>query len=106
MCRIIFIYLTAASIPLGIFPHRELITLFDLDPEFGTLTQAIKLGDISSYKNALENGRAWYAKRGIYLLLREKGEVLVWRSLIRRTYAADIFRNNSDSNLTIAFRSC
>ncbi len=28
--------------------------------------------------------RDWFTKRGVWMLLREKGEVLVWRSLIRR----------------------
>jgi len=83
--RIIFIYLLSTSIPLGRLPHPGLLAYFSLSDQFSPLIRATRLGDIATYRSALSGKwRAWFARRGVWMMLREKGEVIVWRSLIRR----------------------
>lgn len=43
-CRLILIYLIAASLPLGIFPSLPLLQEFDLDDQYQTLLPALKVG--------------------------------------------------------------
>jgi len=89
--QIIFTYLVATAIPIGIFPSTSLLNHFGLTSKFGALIDSIRRGHIHSFYLALGVGigvnpgtRDWFTKRGVWMLLREKGEVLVWRSLIRR----------------------
>ncbi|KDQ12429.1 hypothetical protein BOTBODRAFT_34401 [Botryobasidium botryosum FD-172 SS1] len=88
--RTIFTYLLATSLMLGIFPHPSLVDYFGLTAQFGPLIRAIKLGHIAGFKSALDQQRSWFAKRALYIHLREKCEVLVWRSLFRRTLFANM----------------
>lgn len=89
--QIVFTYLVATAIPIGIFPSASLLNHFGLTSKFGPLIDSIKKGHIRSFYLSLGVGmsadpqaRDWLTKRGVWMLLREKGEVLVWRSLIRR----------------------
>ncbi|KAF9511059.1 hypothetical protein BS47DRAFT_1299458, partial [Hydnum rufescens UP504] len=83
--RIIFIYLLSTSIPLGRLPHPSLLGYFSLSTQFSPLIHATRLGDIAAYRSALSGTwRSWFARRGVWMMLKEKGEVVVWRSLVRR----------------------
>lgn len=89
--------LLTTSLLLGLLPSQALLDAFDLSAQFKPFVQAILHGDMHSWKAGLgldgnENaggvGRKraeWFRTRGILGVLREKGEVLVWRSLLRRT---------------------
>ncbi|KAF8341214.1 uncharacterized protein EI90DRAFT_2905635 [Cantharellus anzutake] len=79
--QIIFTYLVATAIPIGIFPSTSLLEHFGLTSRYGPLIDSIKRGTFTH--SILRSGK-WFARRGVWMLLREKGEVLVWRSLIRR----------------------
>lgn len=83
--RAIFIRLLTCQILLGSFPAPHLLTHFNLDAQFGPLITAIRTGDRAMYYTCFETWGGWYRKRGLWLVLREKGEVLVWRSLFRNT---------------------
>lgn len=76
----------AASLPLGIFPKSVLLHEFSLTRQFANIIRSMKLGDIALFRTSISQWRRWFARRGLWLLLKEKCEVLVWRSLIRRTY--------------------
>ncbi|KAJ9092524.1 hypothetical protein QFC20_007337 [Naganishia adeliensis] len=84
--RAIFIRLLACQILLGSFPAPHLLSHFNLHAQFGPVIQAIRTGDRAMYYRCFEEWGGWYRKRGLWLVLREKGEVLVWRSLFRNTY--------------------
>ncbi|KAI5449722.1 hypothetical protein NCC49_004087 [Naganishia albida] len=84
--RAIFIRLLTCQILLGSFPAPHLLTHFNLAAQFGPLITAIRTGDRALYYRCFEQWGGWYRKRGLWLVLREKGEVLVWRSLFRNTY--------------------
>lgn len=83
--RAIFIRLVTCQIILGRFPIPTLLDEFNLQPQFAPLIQAIKTGNRSQYYECFWKWSEWYRRRGIWLVLREKGEVLVWRSLVRET---------------------
>lgn len=80
-----FIRLLTCQILLGYFPARKLLDHFQLHAQFGPLIEAIRTGDRAMYYRCFEEWGPWYRKRGLWLVLREKGEVLVWRSLFRNT---------------------
>ncbi|KAF8512679.1 hypothetical protein BU17DRAFT_96092 [Hysterangium stoloniferum] len=83
--RLIFINLVTASLLLGIFPHPSLLITFNLSEQFLPLLHAIKSGDRSAFRDHLDTNMEWFRKRFIYLILRSKGELLVIRTLFRRT---------------------
>lgn len=81
--RAIFIRLLTCQILLGHFPTPMLLDHFNLRAQFGPLLQAIKWGDRALYYQHFNRWSEWFRQRGLWLVLREKGEVLVWRSLFR-----------------------
>lgn len=83
--RLIFTYLVAASLPLGIFPTVDALEEFDLYEQFAPLVSALQLGNFSLVLDSLSDWRDWHLSKGNYLLLREKLEVVCWRNLARRT---------------------
>ncbi|KAI7165646.1 hypothetical protein D0869_09711 [Hortaea werneckii] len=91
--RHILVYLLASNIILGRFPSS---TLFNR-PEaqglaglFLPLCRSIRAGDLAAFHHHLsfDNPHApWFLHFRILLQLRNRAEVLVWRSLVLRTYA-------------------
>lgn len=99
----ILIYLIAASLPLGLFPSLPLLQEFDLDDQYSALLPALKvsppasctlrrslqgslqLGDYNTVLSEINRHMSWHLKKGNYLLLKEKLEVICWRNLARRT---------------------
>ncbi|KAK4056661.1 hypothetical protein OIO90_002213 [Microbotryomycetes sp. JL221] len=87
--RLILIYLTVASLPLGHFPSIELLRHFNLEDYFSHLIQALAVGSCKGnfvhVLSELDRHQAWHRSKGNYLLLREKLEETCWRNLVRRT---------------------
>lgn len=90
--RLILTYLTAANTILGKFPSNALMSRPEasgLAEKFAPITEAIRRGDLISFKRALgpEGGNErWFFRRGLLLPLQTRCEVLVWRSLARRVF--------------------
>ena len=85
--RLMLLYLTACRLCLGLFPSEQLLHEYDLHSYFAPLMKAIKSGDLNLLQQTLSVPIfvAWLVKKEIYFLLKEKLDVLCWRSLIRRT---------------------
>lgn len=86
--------ITSALI-LGKFPSQRLLARPECDgfaQMFYPLCHAIRLGDFHGFRCALgDEGpdtwkRAWWIKWELYLALRNRCQVLLWRGLIRRTH--------------------
>ncbi|KAG0205854.1 hypothetical protein BGX28_002589 [Mortierella sp. GBA30] len=84
--RLILIYLTACRLCLGRMPTLQLLQSYDLDICFDSLMTAVKKGNLNLLRQTLTapDLTSWLVKKEIYFLLKEKLEVLCWRSLIRR----------------------
>ena len=90
--RLILIYLIASNMVLGRFPSQR---LYD-QPEatglvnlFQPICRSIARGDLEMFLRLTAiNGpyATWYIKFRILLQIRNRCEVLVWRSLARRTF--------------------
>jgi hypothetical protein len=99
--RLILIYLVAASIILGRFPTSSLYDRAEATgfrDRFMDICKAMKLGDLCSFRllTSLSGPYAnWFLHFGILLQIQSRGEVIVWRSLARRTFA---LRNPPSTN--------
>jgi hypothetical protein len=51
---------------------------------FEPLIHHYKTGNVAVWRQELDEKREWYRRRGIWLILYERGEILVWRNLLRR----------------------
>ena len=99
LIRAIFIRLLTCQILLGHFPSPLLLDHFNLHAQFGPLLQAIKWGDRALYYQHFNRWSEWFRQRGLWLVLREKGEVLVWRSLFRHAWvlhAWSLYHSHAD----------
>lgn len=91
--RLILIRLTTTSLLLGTLPATSLLDAFGLREMFEPLAHGIRHGDLATYRQALGVGSGpnalaraeHFRKFKVLGILREKGEVLVWRSLLRKT---------------------
>lgn len=90
--RLILIYLIASNIVLGRFPSATLLQRPEaagLADKFGPICIAIARGDIPSFRRYLDldsENAEWFLRKRILLQLSNRCEVLVWRSLARRTF--------------------
>ena len=90
--RLILIYLMTANIVLGRFPSARLYQLPEaagLQERFGPLCLAISKGDLCTFRRFvdLESEHAdWFLRKRTFLQISNRCEVLVWRSLARRTF--------------------
>ncbi|EGG04663.1 uncharacterized protein MELLADRAFT_88694 [Melampsora larici-populina 98AG31] len=69
-----------ASLPLGILPAQGLLNHFSLQDSLGPVVQAVRTGDWPMLADALDKNMEWFRSKGIYLLMREKLEVICWRN--------------------------
>jgi len=90
--RLILVHLIASNIILGRFPaaslyqRPEAVGLADI---FHPICKSIASGDLVSFRHLLSYDApytSWFLRFRILLPLRTRGEVLVWRSLIRKTF--------------------
>ena len=90
--RLILIYLITSNIILGRFPSVQLYQRPEatgLSEKFQPICTAIKRGDLASFRHYMDLDSphaAWFLRKRILLQLSNRCEVLVWRSLARRTF--------------------
>lgn len=91
--RLILIYLVASNVILGRFPSQHLYQqpeAMGLRERFGPICRAIAKGDLARFRQFLDMEKGehvqWFMFHRILFQLRNRCEVLVWRSLIRRTF--------------------
>ena len=90
--RLILIYLITANMILGRFPSNNLYRRPEargLKGKFEPFCQCIAKGDLATFRSltSLDSDNAeWYLQRRILLQIANRCEVLVWRSLARRTF--------------------
>ena len=90
--RLILIYLTTSNIILGRFPSSLLLQRPEaagLAEKFLPVCAAIVKGDLASFRQYMDldaPNAEWFLQRRIHLQLLNRCEVLVWRSLARRTF--------------------
>lgn len=111
--RLILLYLIAASITMGRFPSANLLHR----PEATGFAEAllpicdsIRKGDLAGYRRIMDLPSNIYAQWllhfRVYLQLRNRCEVLVWRSLFRKTFQLTGFIPAADSQkaATLSFQ--
>ncbi|WVO17900.1 hypothetical protein L204_105598 [Cryptococcus depauperatus] len=82
--RSILIRLIPVNLLLGRIPSPEILETYKLK-QFVPLINAFKTGNIPLWRRHLEEQREWLRRRSIWLILFERGELLVWRNLFRTT---------------------
>lgn len=90
--RVILIYLIPCNIIMGRFPSMVLLQRPEaqgLAERFVPICQLITRGDYIAFREhlALDSPtNEWFARTGILLALRNRCEILVWRSLARKVF--------------------
>lgn len=90
--RHILVYLIASNIILGRFPSQVLLNRPEaqgLADRFLPLCFAIRKGDLAAFRQHLDLNSPhadWFLHFRILLQLKNRCEVLVWRSLVRKTW--------------------
>lgn len=90
--HLILTYLISCNIVMGRFPSQELLQRPEargLAERFGPLCRLIVRGDYIAFRRHLSHsspGAEWFSRKGILLLLRNRCEILVWRSFNRRVF--------------------
>jgi tetratricopeptide (TPR) repeat protein len=90
--RLILTYLVTANIILGRFPSAYIYNkpeAYGFQERFMPICAAIAKGDLTSFRRLTDfkhEHANWFIKRRIFFQLRERCEVLVWRSLARKTF--------------------
>ena len=90
--RLILIYLTTSNIMVGRIPSSRLWQrpeAIGLQERFQPICTAIVRGDLASFRQYLDinsDHAEWFLRKRILLQLANRGEILVWRSLARRTF--------------------
>ncbi|WRT64128.1 uncharacterized protein IL334_001057 [Kwoniella shivajii] len=82
--RAILLRLIPVNLLLGQVPSQTLLQEYNL-PHFLPLIHAFRTGNIPLWRNTLEGQKEWLRRRSIWLILYERGEILVWRNLLRNT---------------------
>ncbi|KAK2841660.1 hypothetical protein FQN49_006036 [Arthroderma sp. PD_2] len=89
---LILTYLIPCNIILGRFPSQTLLQrpeAVGLGDKFIPLCQYIARGDVHSFRDYLSVSSPhgeWFARKGLLLQLRNRCEILVWRSLTRKVF--------------------
>ncbi|KAK1816002.1 hypothetical protein LTR12_009599 [Friedmanniomyces endolithicus] len=91
--RRILVYLIASNVILGRFPSQDLLSRPEaqgLAAKFVPICLAIQRGDLAAFKRHLDIDHGehaeWFLHFRILMQLRNRCEVLVWRSLVRRVF--------------------
>ena len=99
--RSILVYLITANIILGRFPSSKLCQrpeAVGLADKFLPICQVIRKGDLATFETFLgieSENASWFLQRRILLHLRNRCEVLIWRSLARKTFLISGFRGDA-----------
>jgi hypothetical protein len=81
--RTILHYLIPTRIILGTFPSVALLEKYNLVEPYVNLMKTMRSGDIRGYLRHIEQYFDYFYNHLTYLLLKERGIVLVWRCLIK-----------------------
>lgn len=82
--RKILISLIAAHLILGRYPKLPLLHDYDLVQQYAELARQHRLGHAARVMAELERNRDWLRARGLYMILREKLALGLWRNLFQR----------------------
>lgn len=82
--RAILIRLIPAALLCGSLPSQGLLQHYDLQAAYGPLIAAFRDGDVARWRQLVAQQREWLRARNVWLLLFERGEILVWRNLFRQ----------------------
>ena len=88
----ILVYLVAANLCLGRFPSSFLLSrpeANEIGTKFAPLCDIIRTGNLGKFHRYLDlnsESAEWFLKRSILFQLQNRCEILVWRSLIRKTF--------------------
>ncbi|KIW46929.1 uncharacterized protein PV06_02549 [Exophiala oligosperma] len=91
--KTILIYLIAANLCLGRFPSSSLLSrpeAIELSQRFLPLCKIVRTGDLGAfyqYLDAETESGMWFLRRSVLLQLQNRCEIIVWRSLIRKTFS-------------------
>ncbi|BEI84258.1 hypothetical protein CcaverHIS002_0408620 [Cutaneotrichosporon cavernicola] len=83
----ILIKLIPAALLTGSLPAPGVLEEYDL-AVFAALVQAFRNGDVARWRALVQQHRQWLRAQNIWLLLFERGEILVWRNLFRHALKA------------------
>ena len=90
--RLILIYLITSNIILGRFPSSQLLQRPEakgFKEKFVPICHSIAKGDLAAFRKLLDldsENAEWFLQRRILLQLQNRCEILVWRSLARKTF--------------------
>lgn len=90
--RLILIFLIASNLVCGRFPSRQLLSRPEaqgLRERFEPVYMAIRHGNVTAFRHTLSpesEHYQWLSSYRIDLQLRNRCEVYVWRSLVRKTF--------------------
>lgn len=90
--RVILTYLIPCNIIMGRFPSMQLFQRPEaqgLAERFVPICQLITRGDYIAFREHLSldsPANEWFARKSILLMLRNRCEILVWRSLARKVF--------------------
>lgn len=99
--RVILTYLIPCNIIMGRFPSAELLQRPEaqgLGERFVPICRLIARGDYIAFREHLavdSPAVEWFARKGILLALRNRCEILVWRSLARKVFIHGGFHGDS-----------
>jgi len=68
---------------IGVIPSQLLLQEHELEAVYGGVVRGVRLGDIRSFRNAIDSNLESFIRAGTYLLI-EKLQPIVLRSLIKR----------------------
>lgn len=103
--RLILIYLVASNIILGRFPTSKLLQrpeAFGLSEKFLPLCSVLAKGDLASFRRLLSLDDAndignWFLHKRILAQFKNRCEVIIWRSLARRTFLIAGIEGNTNT---------
>ena len=99
--RLILIYLITSNLILGRFPSARLLNRPEaqgLKEKYAPFCRCIALGDLATFRRFTDlksNTAEWFLQKRILLQIANRCEVLVWRSLARRTYMLSGFQGDT-----------
>ncbi|EPQ28806.1 uncharacterized protein PFL1_03609 [Pseudozyma flocculosa PF-1] len=82
--RLILIPLISTYLILGRYPDETLLSISSLTPQFSALVRNLRLGNGAGVNQELDRHMDWFRVHGLYLILKEKLPISVWRNLARR----------------------
>ena len=107
--RLILIYLISSNLLLGRFPKEVIFARHeaaDLSARFQPLCEVIRKGDLASFRTYLDfesSSADWFLHYRVLLQLRNRLEILVWRSLARRTFLLSGSQGGGESKVAPQF---